>query len=225
MRRLVLLSIAVAATASLSAQSPAALDWTALDAETLKHFQAPRPDRLDRPANHAAGCGKAGRRLSARGAREGGHRHRNHRLDPNRPKPGGRLKGNGKKRPLPAYGPHRHGQRRSQEVGESALQRPAPGRLHLRPRHGRRQGQRRRHAHDPDSCSSARTSRSIATCRALRGREEGAVVTASPTWPNRTVSEDRGGVLPGRRRQLQPAGRQVTFASIQTLEKIPRASR
>lgn len=40
MRRLALLSVVMAASVGVSAQSPAPINWTAVDAETLTHFQA-----------------------------------------------------------------------------------------------------------------------------------------------------------------------------------------
>ena len=56
--------------------------------------------------------------------------------------------------------------------------------------------------------------------RSRRGRHRRA--SASSSWPI-SISRDRGGVLPRRRRRRQPVGGQVKFASVQTLEKMPRA--
>ena len=152
MRRLALLSFVVATAGALSAQAPAALDWTAARRRDAEALPGPRADRLHRSAHHAAGGGEAGRRLPARGARERGHRHRDLRARPEPAQPRGPHQGVGQEAPPAAHGAHRHGEHRPEEVDPSPLQRPAPGRLHLRPRHGRRQGQRHRHAHGPAHC-------------------------------------------------------------------------
>ncbi len=100
MRRLALLAIVVAAVAGLSAQTPAALDWAALDAETLKHFQAlVQIDSTDPPTTPPGVEKPVVDYLRAVLEKEG-IATETFALDPNRPNLVARLKGSGKKRPL-----------------------------------------------------------------------------------------------------------------------------
>ena len=100
MRRLALLSFVVLAAGALSAQAPAPLDWTALDAETLKHFQAlVQIDSTDPPTTPPGVEKPVVDYLRAVLEKEG-IATETFAIDPNRPNLVARLKGNGKKRPL-----------------------------------------------------------------------------------------------------------------------------
>ena len=97
-------------------------------------------------------------------------------------------------------------------------------RLCLRPRHGRRQGQRRRRADDDAAAEAARTCRSIATSssspkRARRARRASA---SSSWWSSTSRRSMPSTALPKAAASPASAG-SVKFASVQTLEKIPRA--
>jgi acetylornithine deacetylase/succinyl-diaminopimelate desuccinylase-like protein len=104
MRRLCLLLglllAAVATAGTLSAQAPAGLDWTALDAETLKHFQAiVQIDSTDPPTT-PPGVEKPVVDYIRAVLEKEGIATETIALDPNRPNLVARLKGSGKKRPL-----------------------------------------------------------------------------------------------------------------------------
>ena len=100
MRRLALLSLVVAAAGTLSAQAPASLDWTALDAETLKHFQAiVQIDSTDPPTT-PPGIEKPVVDYLRAVLEKEGIATETFALEPNRPNLVARLKGSGRKRPL-----------------------------------------------------------------------------------------------------------------------------
>ena len=100
MRRLALLSFVVATAAALSAQTPGSLDWTALDAETLRHFQAlVQIDSTDPPTTPPGVEKPVVDYLRAVLEKEG-IATETFALEPNRPNLVARLKGSGKKRPL-----------------------------------------------------------------------------------------------------------------------------
>lgn len=95
MRILVCLSIAVAAVA-IRGQSPQQPDWTSLESETMKHFQALiRFDTSDPPGNELPAADYLKQVLEQEGIPV-----KVFSLEPNRPNIVARLKGNGKKRPL-----------------------------------------------------------------------------------------------------------------------------
>ena len=100
MRRLALLSFVVATAGALSAQTPGSLDWTALDAETLRHFQAlVQIDSTDPPTTPPGVEKPVVDYLRAVLEKEG-IATETFALEPNRPNLVARLKGSGKKRPL-----------------------------------------------------------------------------------------------------------------------------
>ena len=97
--RLVLL-IVVMATPSLTAQTPQQPDWSTLEAETMRHFQALlRFDTSDPPATPPGGEKPAAEYLKEVFDKEGIPAQLL-ALEPNRPNVVARLKGNGSKRPL-----------------------------------------------------------------------------------------------------------------------------
>jgi acetylornithine deacetylase/succinyl-diaminopimelate desuccinylase-like protein len=97
--RLVLL-IVVMATASLTAQTPQQPDWSTLEAETMRHFQALlRFDTSDPPATPPGGEKPAAEYLKEVFDKEGIPAQLL-ALEPNRPNVVARLKGTGSKRPL-----------------------------------------------------------------------------------------------------------------------------
>jgi len=100
MRRLVLVSLVVFAAGAVSAQGPAAIDWAAVDAETLKHFQAiVQIDSTDPPTT-PPGVEKPVVDYIRAVLEKEGIATETIALDPNRPNLVARLKGSGKKRPL-----------------------------------------------------------------------------------------------------------------------------
>ena len=144
-----------------------------LDGDRRRNPQAlpgDRPDRLDRPADDTAGRGEAGRRLPPHGAR--GRRHPDpdlrRRGEPAQPR--GPAQGQRQEASAAADGAHRHGEHRRRQVDPPAVQRAAPGRLHLRPRHRRRQGQRRRHGDDAAAAQAPERAARPRRHRPLRGR-------------------------------------------------------
>ncbi len=100
MRRLALVSLVIAAAGTLSAQAPAGLDWAALDAETLKHFQAlVQIDSTDPPTT-PPGIEKPVVDYLRAVLEKEGIETETFALEPHRPNLVARLKGSGKKRPL-----------------------------------------------------------------------------------------------------------------------------
>ncbi len=100
MRRLALLALIVAATGATSAQTPAAIDWAAVDAETLRHFQAiVQIDSTDPPTT-PPGVEKPVVDYIRAVLEKEGIPTETFALDPNRPNLVARLKGTGAKRPL-----------------------------------------------------------------------------------------------------------------------------
>lgn len=98
MRRIIFLVLA--ATVSLGAQAPSGPDWSSLEEETMRHFQALlRFDTSDPPANPPGGEKPAADYLMGVLAKEG-ISAQVLALEPNRPNVVVRLKGNGSKRPL-----------------------------------------------------------------------------------------------------------------------------
>ncbi len=191
-----------------SAQGPAGIDWNAADAETLKHFQAiVQIDSTDPPTTPPGVEKPVVDYLRAVLEKEGiptaDLRRRGEPAQPRRPAQGQR-----EEAAAPADGAHRHGEHRRREVDPPALQRPPPGRLHLRPRHRRRQGQRRRHGHGAADAEAPERAPRPRRDRALRGRRGRRGALRHPVHGRPAPGRDRVGVLPGRRRQPQPPGRQ-----------------
>ncbi len=140
------------ATSLSAGQAPSQPNWTAVEEETLRHFQAMvRMDTTDPPGTPPGGEKPVADYLKQVLEKEG-IPVEIFALEPNRPNVVARLKGNGKKKPLLILGPHRHGERGRQEVDLPAVQRRAQRRLHLRARHRRRQGQPGRDADDDADC-------------------------------------------------------------------------
>jgi hypothetical protein len=168
-----------------------------------------RPDRLDRSADDPAWHREARRGLPPHRVGEGGHRHpdRGPRSQP--PQSGGAPQGVRGEAAAPADGPHRYRQHRPQEVVAAAVQRHPPGRLHLRPRHRRRQGQRGRHGDDVAVAQAAEHCARPRRGRALRGWRRGRRALRHRAHDRRcALPDDRRRVLPRRRRQLQPPRRE-----------------
>ena len=209
MRRLALRLLVVLAAGAVSAQGPAAHRLGGGGCRDPQTFHRDRPDRLDRPAHDAARRREAGRGLPPQRARAGGHSHRDLRPRAEPPQPGCPPEGRREEASAAAHGAHRHGERRPEEVDASALQRAAPGRLHLRPRHGRRQGQRRRHGDGAADAEAPERAARPRRHRPLRGRRRRRGALRHRAHGRRCpLPEHRGRVLPGRGRQLQPPGRQ-----------------
>jgi acetylornithine deacetylase/succinyl-diaminopimelate desuccinylase-like protein len=96
MRRRLALVIAAAASAVIAAQSPAEPDWQALEAETMRHYQALlQIDTSNPPGNEH----QAAEYLKGVFDREG-IPAQIYSMDPNRSNVVARLKGNGRRRPL-----------------------------------------------------------------------------------------------------------------------------
>src|SRR5215203_943061 len=96
MRKALLLLVVTIATTSLFAQGPQQPDWTQLEAETMKHFQAIiRLDSTDPPGNEKPVVDYLKQVLEAEGIPV-----EIFALEPNRPNLIARIKGNGSKRPL-----------------------------------------------------------------------------------------------------------------------------
>ncbi len=96
MRKLLLLLSVVAASTSLGAQAPPQPNWTAMDAETLKHFQAIiKMDSTDPPGGEKPVVDYLKQVLEAEGIAVQVFSKEAHR-----PNLVARLKGNGKRRPL-----------------------------------------------------------------------------------------------------------------------------
>ena len=125
------------ASVTVFAQTPKQPDWKALEDETMRHYQAVlRLDTRNPPGNEHIVAEYLKQVLDKEGipAQIVGS-------DPKRPNLVARLKGNGKKRPLLIMG---HSDVVTVDEAKwkfPAVQRDARGRLRLRPRHGRRQGQ------------------------------------------------------------------------------------
>ena len=118
-------------------QSSSQPDWKAIEDETIRHFQA--VVRFDTTAKERPAAEYIKQVLD-----QAGIPAKILALEPDRPNVVARLKGNGKKRPLLIMG---HTDTVTVDLSKwtfPAVQRDARRRLRLRPRHGRRQGQRRR---------------------------------------------------------------------------------
>ena len=102
-RKVLLVGIFAAAVAASSvgfAQSPGQPDWAALEAETLRHFQAlVRFDTSDPPGNEAPAADYLKQVLEKEGIPV-----QTFALEPHRPNVVARLKGNGSKRPILVMG-------------------------------------------------------------------------------------------------------------------------
>ncbi len=155
MRNLFVFALLVSALPA-GAQAP---DWSKIDDEAMRHFQAlVQIDSSDPPGNETRVAEYVKKTLEAEGipvmlvAK-----------DPARADIIARLKGNGTKRPLLDHGTQRRGPRGSHQVDLPALQRHPPGRLRLRPRHAGRQ-ERSAGGHDDHAdAEAAGDVRSIAT--------------------------------------------------------------
>ena len=156
MRLLVTAGAIVAATGLSSGQSGGN---AALEAETLKHFQALiQADTSNPPGNEIRAVDYLKKVLDAEGIP-----YQVFAKDPQRPNLVVRIKGNGKKRPVLVHGPHRRGHRGRQEVDVPAVRRDARRRLRLRPRHRGRQGQPGRRADARPAAAPRQERRSSAT--------------------------------------------------------------
>ena len=140
MRRLVFVAAALASAAVAIAQAPQQPDWTKLEDETMRHYQALlRFDTSDPPGKELPAAEYLKQVFDKEGIPA-----QLFALEPNRPNVVARLKGNGRKRPLLIIGHSDVVNVDPGEVDVPAVQRHARRRLGLRPRHGRRQGQPRR---------------------------------------------------------------------------------
>jgi acetylornithine deacetylase/succinyl-diaminopimelate desuccinylase-like protein len=96
MRKPLFLLFAFAASTSLIAQSPSQPDWTQVEAETMKHFQAIiRLDSTDPPGNEKPVVDYLKQVLEAEGIPV-----EIFAMEPNRPNLVARIKGTGSKKPL-----------------------------------------------------------------------------------------------------------------------------
>lgn len=100
MRRLLLTSFIAVTAGVVSAQGPASIDWTAVDAETLKHFQAIIQIDSTDPPTTPPGVEKPVVEYLKAVLEGAGIPTETIALDDNRPNLVARLKGNGKKKPL-----------------------------------------------------------------------------------------------------------------------------
>ena len=142
-----------------SGRAARGLDWRALEAETLRHFQAlVRMDTSDPPGNEQPAAEYLKRVLESEGIPV-----QIFESEPHRPNVVARLQGQRPQAAAADHGAHRRRERRPDEVDAPAVRRRARRRLRLRPRHGRRQGQRDGRVDDDARCSSAPTCRSTAT--------------------------------------------------------------
>ena len=204
-----------------TARAQAPIDWKAVEAETLQHFQAlVRIDTSNPPGNET----QRGRVPEA-GARQGRHpvsgvRRRCEARQPGRPHQGKR-----QEEADPRAGPHRRRHDRPEEVDRSRpVQRRRRRRLRLRPRHRRRQGQPGR---QPDAGADAEAHQRRARSRRDLPRRVGRGRLARggrAVHDRQALRRHRRRVLPGRRRRRRPrpAARNMR-ANISTTEKEPRA--
>ena len=100
MRRLLLTSFIAVTAGVVSAQGPASIDWTAVDAETLKHFQAIIQIDSTDPPTTPPGVERPVVDYLRTQLEAAGIPTQTVALDPNRPNLVARLKGTGTKRPL-----------------------------------------------------------------------------------------------------------------------------
>jgi len=88
--------LALADAPPARAQQPASLDWSAIEAETMRHYQALlRFDTSDPPGNELPAANYLREVLSAEGIQV-----ETHALEPHRPNVVARIRGNGSRRPL-----------------------------------------------------------------------------------------------------------------------------
>jgi acetylornithine deacetylase/succinyl-diaminopimelate desuccinylase-like protein len=93
---LVILLLVLAGPTAARAQEPAALDWSTIEVETLRHFQALlRFDTSDPPGNERPAAEYLRDVLAAEGIEV-----EMYQLEPNRPNVVARIRGNGSRRPL-----------------------------------------------------------------------------------------------------------------------------
>ena len=116
-------AVSVGLGAGLLAQGPAQPDWKALEQETLGHFQSlVRIETMDPPGREELAADYVVQALKKEGIPT-----QTFTLETGRTNVVARLKGSGRRRPLLADGPPRHGQRRSGQVDVSAFQRRRDG--------------------------------------------------------------------------------------------------
>ena len=126
--------------ATTIAQTPEPTAATNIDEETLRHFQAlVRMDTADPPGNEQPAAEYLKKVLEAEGIPV-----QIVALEPKRPNVIARLKGSGRKRPILIMGHTDVVNVDPKKWTHPAVQRDSRRRLHLRPRHRRRQGQPRR---------------------------------------------------------------------------------
>ncbi|MEP7117837.1 MAG: M20/M25/M40 family metallo-hydrolase, partial [Acidobacteriota bacterium] len=223
MRRLALLSFVVVAAGALSAQSPA-IDWTVVDAETLKHFTAAVQIDSTDPPTTPPGVEKPVIDYLRAALEKEGIATETFALEPNRPNLVARLKGSGKKRPLLLMA-------HTDTVNIDAKKWTHPPFSALR-EGGYIYG--RGTVDDKDNVTATLMTlltlkrQNVALDRDVialfEAGEEGAVRygIAHMTEPERFASIDAEFCL-AEGGSFNRQGGKVTFASIQTLEKIPRA--
>ena len=179
-----------------AAQADPAAARAAVDAETLRHFQAlVRMDTTSPPGNEKPAADYVAQVLAREGIPV-----QTFAVEAHRPNVVARLTGNGTQAAAVADGSYRHRERRPRQVAAPAVQRRARRRAHLWPRHRRRQGQRDGGAHDDaDAEAQPRAARSRRDLprRSRRGGQHGG---RHRVHGRAALRRDRRRVLPRRGR-------------------------
>jgi len=223
MRRLLLAAITVTAVASASAQGPGGIDWKAADAETLAHFQAiVQIDSTDPPTT-PPGVEKPVVDYLRSVLEKEGIATQTFSIDPNRPNLVARLKGNGRKRPLLLMA-------HTDTVNIDVAKWTHPPFSALR-QDGYIYG--RGTVDDKDNVAATVMTllllkhQNVALDRDVialfEAGEEGAVRFGIQFMADQHFAEIDSEFCLAEGGSLNRQGGKVTFASIQTLEKIPRA--
>jgi acetylornithine deacetylase/succinyl-diaminopimelate desuccinylase-like protein len=223
MRRLLLAAITVTAVATASAQGPGGIDWKAADAETLRHFQAiVQIDSTDPPTT-PPGVEKPVVDYLRSVLEKEGIPTQTFSIDPNRPNLVARLKGNGTKRPLLLMA-------HTDTVNIDAAKWTHPPFSALR-----QDGYIYGRGTVDDKDNVAATLMTLVTLKRqgvpldrdvvalFEAGEEGAVRFGIQFMADRHFAEIDAEFCLAEGGSLNRQGGKVTFASIQTLEKIPRA--
>ena len=149
-----------------------------------------RPAARSRPPTTSSRCStrKASRRSSFA-------------LEPNRPNVVARLKGNGSKRPLLLMAHTDVVNVDPKKWTHPAVRRDARRRLRLQPRHGRRQGQRRRGADDAADAQAQNVPLDRDVIALFEAGEEGTTRVGIQFMANKHFTRHRRRVLPRRRRR------------------------
>ena len=212
MKRILIITILLVTGATGAARAQAPIDWKAVEAETLRHFQAlVRIDTSNPPGNETRAVEYLKQVLDKEGIP-----YQVFAGDANRANLVARIKGNGKKKPILVMGHTDVVTIDPEEVDRSRpVQRGHRRRLRLRPRHRGRQGQPGRQPDagaDAEALERGARPRRDFPRRVGRGRHAGG---GRAVHDRSAFRRHRRGVLPrrGRRRRARPAARTRTPTS------------